>query len=95
MRAVFETQVCARHFGALLCLGQSMAPAAFPIVVRFFMTIEAILGRRQMQRTFFARGCSTRMTTSAMNSLEHMCAMLECASSRWSDAQNGRTRGRK
>ena len=95
MRSMFEPQKRSRHFGALFGLRQSMTTAAFMIVVRFFMTIEAILCGRQMQRPFFACRCSASVTTTAMNSFEHVRSMLECASARRSNAENGRASSRE
>ena len=93
--SVLETQMLSSHFGAVAGLGQTVAAVAFVFVVRFFMTIEAILCRGQMQRSFVTGRCGAGMTAAAMNSFDDVRAVFEGSSSGWSKSQNGCASGRK
>lgn len=95
MGAMFESEMFPCHFGTTSSLRQTVATIAISIIMRFFMTIDAILGRGHVQWPFFASSGSSRVATTAMNPFEHVGAMFENASFRRTNSQNGCASGRK
>lgn len=89
MGAMFESQMFPGHLRTAASLGQAVTTIAIAIVVGFFMTIDAILGRREMQRSFVSRSGGSGVAFAAMNSFEHVRTVFEGASFGRTNAQNG------
>lgn len=95
MSTMFESQMFPGHFRSAPSLSQAVATIAIAIVMRFFMTIEAILGRRDMQWSFVSRSGGSGVAFAAMNAFEHVRTVFEGASFGRANAQNGCARSRK
>jgi len=74
-----EAQVLARHLGPVPCPSSPMALRARVGVVRVFVTLDASLRRRKVQRAGLTSVLDARVTFETVDALEHVGSVLEGA----------------